>query len=166
MIDADYLDDARNFVPPDQWPRDLAGCRALLYRLARIWGTRTALGEMTIDESYELCRASSESVQVSTSGIGRWKCEMQFATWVVDQAVTRIGDAVAVSDGRALRDLSKVGVVAISAGADDRSLRDALADAAERINIQPPVELLHEAYHQAIAQSRRNARWMASRATI
>lgn len=165
MTDAEIIDEAATFVPPEHFPSSLNDCRSLLYRLARIWGTQTALGELTIDEAYHLVRSAAETVQVSTAGAARWQAEMQFCTWIVDQTVHRIGQAVAVSDGKATYALKTAGVAAISAGADDRRLRAAIADAAERFDIAPPVELLNEAYHNAIATARSNARWMATRGT-
>ncbi len=163
MTIEEMLADAETPQHPEYWPRDPDDAKRVYYRLAGQWGCLVALGHITLDEAYLRCRVAAEGVQVSTAGNVRWQQAMQFATEHLDDICARAKTSLAVADAGAARLLRRVAVAALAAGAGDADLRNAIADAAERLTVAPPPDLLHQAYHQAIAEVRGNARWIASR---
>lgn len=161
---AEVIARAETYEPPATLPPGDDAAAEVLYRLCDVWALQLATGEITVDGAYALAKGAAQSLEVHTRGRRRWKATKPFMEWLVEASAARMAAHFAVMDDAALRDLKRVGLTALSQGGGEAQVRSAIALAASGMAAAPPVEILHAAYHDAVAEARRNARWMMQRA--
>lgn len=162
---AAVIEAVETFELPGCWPAGNEDCRKLLYDYSSIFGAAVALGLNTTDAAYFWIKAHCQSVQDSTMGSVRWRDTYPFCIHLLDSTTRRVSEYLALQDNRALLILRRVAIQAINAGLPTDTVRNSVADAAEKIDPMPPISLLHDAINGAAAECRRNARWMTTRET-
>lgn len=159
----DTIEQARAFVPPATLPPGDDAAAAVIYSLADTWALHLASGEIDIDTVYALAKAAAMHLQVHTQGRRRWKDTKPFLEWLVETTAARMEALFEVEDDRALRQLRTVALTSVNQGHTSGAVRGAIISAAQGMRFLPPEPLLHEAYAWAVAEARRNARWMTQR---
>ncbi len=157
------IEQARGYVPPAFLPPGDDAAGAVVFALANAWALHLACGEIDLDTVYVKAKAVAMNLQVHTQGRRRWKDTKPFLEWLVETTAARMTGFFDVEDDRALRALRTVALTAINQGKGADAVRGALIRAAQGMQWPPPEELLHEAYAWAVAEARRNARWMMMR---
>lgn len=159
----DIVEQARVYQPPAFLPPgDDAAC-AVTYALADAWALQLACGEIDLDTVYLLAKVAAISLQVHTQGRHRWKDTKPFLEWLVETTAARMTSFFEVEDDRAIRELRATALAAVNQGHTADAVRHTIAAHAVGMRSLPPETLLYEAYAWAVAEARRNARWMTMR---
>jgi hypothetical protein len=131
-------------------------------------GALVAAGAITVDEAYAWCKIEAQhaaTMSVPPFHEVAWVSRLLPSFfWWVDHANERVQHFLAVADAQAFRRLRDVARPMIIAHHPMSGVRDAMATVAGEIDPQPPVEILHDALHAAVAEVRSNERWMSKRA--
>lgn len=159
---AEIIADAEAYQPPAVLPPGDAGTAAI-YRLADTWALQLAQGQIDIDDAYVLAKIAAQTVEVHTQGRRRWKDTKPFLEWLIETQSSRFLAHLEIQYGLAERRLRTVAQSAVGRGLSERGVKAEIAAAAEEFDVILPIEILHEAYHAAVAQARSNARWMSTR---
>jgi hypothetical protein len=160
---ADVMAAYKTFELPEFWPADLEGCRAVLYDCASIQGAAVAMGWQTLDEAYAWTRFLCVRAQEGTMARAHVQATFPGCTDFIDNAAARVGMRLAIADHKAERVLRGVGIAAINGGKTTAGVRNAIGQAAERMNPKPPFAVLSEAFNAAATECRMTARWMTMR---
>lgn len=160
---ADLIAFAATYEPPSFLPPGDDAGAAVIFDIAKVWALHLADGDIDLDAVYSLCKWAAMTLQVHTEGRRRWKDTKPFLEWLVETTAGRMADHLEVEDGNSLRQMRQVALVAVSQGRGADAVRMAVIHAASAMPILPPETLLHEAYAWAVAEARRNARWMMQR---
>ncbi len=159
----DLIEQARAYQPPAFLPPDHDAACAATYAMANVWALQLACCEIDIDTVYLLAKLAAMNLQVHTHGRRRWKDTKPFLEWLVETTAARMVAFFEVEDEKALHLLRATALGTINQGQTADVVRHALATQAEGMRCLPPETLLHEAYAWAVAEARRNARWMTMR---
>ncbi len=154
---------ARAYQPPAFLPPDHDAASAATYAMADVWALQLACGEIDLDTVYAMAKVAAMNLQVHTQGRCRWKDTKPFLEWLVETTAARMDAFFEVEDDRAMRQLRATALAAVNQGHTADAVRHAIASQAVGMRSLPPETLLHEAYAWAVAEARRNARWMMTR---
>ena len=157
------IEQARAYQPPAFLPPDHDAACAATYAMANVWALQLACGEIDLDTVYLLAKVAAISLQVHTHGRHRWKDTKPFLEWLVETTAARMTSFFEVEDDRAIRELRATALAAVNQGHTADAVRHTIAAHAVGMRSLPPETLLHEAYAWAVAEARRNARWMTMR---
>lgn len=157
------IEQARAYQPPAFLPPGDDAAGAATMALANVWALQLACGEVDLDTVYVMAKVAAMRLQVHTQGRRRWKDTKPFLEWLVETTAARMDAFFEVEDDRAMRQLRATALAAVNQGHTSDAVRHAIAAQAEGMRFLPPEMLLHEAYAWAVAEARRNARWMMTR---